>query len=195
MSERDSGGGEGGWVQDTIGRAVLASALSVVAVISLVIILLAIFGRTVPGGDAHATGAATTTPTATPAPTTRAAGSSSATPRARRSSQAAVTPTRRPATTKPAEVPDIAVVVLNQSDRSGLATEVAADLRAAGWRVSDVGNWRGDVPSTTVYYPIGFATAAQTLAGDLNGVDRIRPRQSGMPLGVLTVILHNSYAG
>jgi hypothetical protein len=170
----------------TVGRAVLSSALAVLAVVVLVVALLAFFGHAVSPGDAGA--AATATPdrsgAAPPAPS--AAGRSAA-PKAPAHSGQESEPTHSPA------VPDIGVVVLNQSTRQGLAKEVAADLRAAGWRVTDTDNWRGNVPETTVYYPSGFATAAKKLAAALNDVDRTRPRVSNMPAGVLTVILHDSY--
>ena len=47
------------------------------------------------------------------------------------------------------------VVVLNQTSRSGLAGSVADQLRGKGWTVPAVGNFRGIVPATTVYYPAG----------------------------------------
>jgi hypothetical protein len=189
-----------------IGRAVLSSVLSVLAVVGLVVGLLAIFGKAVGGGDDAAGAAAVSTPSATltsaaPAPTP-----TSAKPRAPSSPQAtspveSAGPAAPATRSEPSEsadsrdVPDIGVAVLNQSSRRGLATEVAGDLRAAGWRIVDVGNWQGSVPETTVYYPRGFSAAADALAADLAGVDRTRPRQSNMPMGVLTVILHDSYAG
>jgi len=179
----------------TIGRAVLSSALSVLAVVGLVVALLAIFGQAVSGGDGDAAGApAVTTPTAGPTSASPARRSGSATPR-EPGSPKATEPAKPADPPSSAEVPDVGVVVLNQSSRRGLATEVARDLRAAGWRIADIGNWQGAVPETTVYYPRGFSSAADALAADLAGVDRTRPRQANMASGVLTVILHDSYAG
>jgi hypothetical protein len=176
-----------------VGRAVLSSALAVLAVVLLVVALLAFFGHAVNPGEA-AGPVATGTPgrpeavPATPsAPGRSGAQGRPAAPKAPADNGA---PTESPDSP---EVPDIGVVVLNQSTREGLAAEVARDLKAAGWRVTDTGNWRGSVPETTVYYPRGFATAAETLAAALKGVGRTRPRQSNMPVGVLTVILHDSY--
>lgn len=83
----------------------------------------------------------------------------------------------------------IPVVVLNQSGRPGAAARAASDLRAAGWTVSSVGNFRGTVPSTTVYYPAGGEAAAQVLAELLPGADRIRPSFSGVSSTKLTVVL------
>ena len=53
-----------------------------------------------------------------------------------------------------------------------------------------MGNWRGNVPETTVYYPDGKSAQATRLARDL-GADRIRPRVSGMRTDRLTVILNS----
>ena len=80
------------------------------------------------------------------------------------------------------------VVVLNQTGVTGLAARVADRLTAAHWTVSGIGNWQGNVPSTTVYYPPGAEQSAQALASTL-GQNRIRPRVSGMPLDRLTLIL------
>jgi hypothetical protein len=174
----------------TLGRAVLSSALAVLAVVVLVVALLAAFGHAVNSGGADPAGAAapaTATPT-TPGRT--GVPSQPAAPQTPANNGKKGEPTESPDAPK---VPDIGVVVLNQSSREGLAADVARDLEAAGWRVTDTDNWRGSVPETTVYYPSGFATAAETLAAALNSVDRTRPRQSNMPVGVLTVILHDSY--
>lgn len=87
------------------------------------------------------------------------------------------------------------VVVLNETRRTGLAAETAARLRARGWRVDRVGNFRGNVGETTVYYPRGAEQAARALAADLVGVDRVRPVFPGIAPDRLTVVLAPSYAG
>jgi hypothetical protein len=116
----------------------------------------------------------TASPTATPSPTTS--------PTASPSASASPTPTRIP----PSQLP--AVSVLNQSGIRGEAARVADALREQGWRINGIGNWVGSVPSTTVYYPDGQEAAARQLAGDL-GVDRTRPRVSGMRPDTLTVVI------
>ena len=90
--------------------------------------------------------------------------------------------------TSPAVARDYPVVVLNQTSVTGLAAATAADLRRLGWTVTGVGNWRGDIAQTTVYYPPGRYAQAQQLAHDV-GTDRIRPRVSPMRADRLTVIL------
>jgi hypothetical protein len=79
-------------------------------------------------------------------------------------------------------------VVLNETTSRGLAARVAAVLRSKGWVVTGVGNWRGEISTTTVYYPPGMEAAARSLAYDL-GVSRLRPSVGGMLTNRLTVVL------
>jgi len=92
---------------------------------------------------------------------------------------------------KPTAAPvlrNIPVGVFNNTTTKGLARTVAAKVRAAGWTVEGVGNWRGSIPETTVYYPRGFQTQAQTLARDLD-FGRVRPAVAPMRTDRLTLIL------
>jgi hypothetical protein len=86
-------------------------------------------------------------------------------------------------------------VVLNQTSRAGLASEVADILRADGWTVPAVGNFHGTVPATTVYYPPGEELAAQTAAEGLQATPRIRPRFGNLSTSRLTVVVTDSYPG
>ena len=133
------------------------------------------------------------TPTATRPVLAPPAPSASATPRAvptspRPSGTGGPTPQ---GSTTPSE-PRPQVVVLNQTTRRGLAARVAAALERAGWTVSGVGNFRGVVPSTTVYHPPGRETWARRLARDV-GTQRVRPAFSTISDTELTVVLTRSY--
>jgi LytR cell envelope-related transcriptional attenuator len=88
---------------------------------------------------------------------------------------------------------DIAIVVLNQTTRSGLASTVAAALRAKGWTVTGVGNFRGVVSATTVYYPVGHVAAAQAAAKSLPTPARVLPRFGNLSATRLTVVVTTSY--
>ena len=81
------------------------------------------------------------------------------------------------------------IVVLNQTARSGLAATVASRLRAKGWTVSSVGNFRGVVPATTVYYPVGKEAAAAAAAKNLPTPPRVLPRFGNLSDTRLTVIV------
>jgi cytoskeletal protein RodZ len=128
--------------------------------------------------DPPDTSAATSTPTPTPSPTP------SPTP----------TPTTSP-TPKPKPKPkpevtrkDIDVTVLNATRTTGLARQVSARVRAAGWTVASVGNWRTGASQTAVHFPRGRKAEARLLAKDL-GIDAVLPSTNGMRSDRLTVIL------
>jgi hypothetical protein len=95
---------------------------------------------------------------------------------------------------KPA-VRDVQVVVLNQTTRVGLAGSVAQVLRADGWTVPAVGNFRGTVPATTVYYPPGDEAAALAAAGSLPTAPRTRLTFGNLSTSRLTVVVTDSYPG
>jgi len=90
---------------------------------------------------------------------------------------------------------EIAIVVLNETTRGGLAATVAARLRAQGWTVSGVGNFRGAVPATTVYYPVGHEAAALAAAKSLPTPRRVLPRFGNLSTSRLTVIVAGNYRG
>ena len=93
-----------------------------------------------------------------------------------------------PEPTDPVEQRDAPVAVLNNTSVAGLAGTFAARVRSAGWTVAGVGNWRGSIPSNTVYYPPGLVDQANLLAQDV-GIGRVRPSVAPMRTDRLTVIL------
>jgi hypothetical protein len=138
---------------------------------------------TTPSATAPATTATPSDPAPSPTPSPSAAPTLTPTPSA--------TPTPRPTPSPtPSREParDLPVVVFNNTGRTGLAAEYAGRARGAGWTVEGVGNWRGSIPSSTVYHPAGRRAAAERLARDL-GIDRVRERVSGMSEDRLTVVL------
>jgi hypothetical protein len=86
------------------------------------------------------------------------------------------------------EVPDVYVEVYNNTTITGLAASTAAELQDGGWQVVGVDNWRGDIPSSTVYYPAGLEDEADQLADTL-GFSRVRGAVAPMKFDRLTVIL------
>jgi hypothetical protein len=171
--------------------AVMPSLLAVVAVAAL-ITSLAVWR----GHDPVQPQAAAATTTSTPA--SREALSQAPNPAKTSPSALATVPvTTAPVTTAPARstLRDVQVVVLNQTSRAGLASEVADALRTDGWTVAAVGNFHGIVPATTVYYPPGEELAAQTAAEDLQATPRIRPRFGNLSTSRLTVVVTDSYPG
>jgi cytoskeletal protein RodZ len=143
-------------------------------------------------GEAEKAGAgtpATTAPASTPAagPTTKPP---SATPE-----PSSPAPSETAETEKPEPAREMAVVVLNQTTRRGLAAQIAAELQAKGWAVSGVGNFTGVVPATTVYYPPGAGEQALVLAEDLPTEPRTRPRFGNLSTSSLTIVVTDSYPG
>ena len=169
----------------------MPSLLAVAAVASLITALAVWRGEepVQPGAVASDTTRAATKPDVTTAATPTATPSPSAT--------ATATPTEAPSETSApvAESFDTEVVVLNQTSRAGLAGEVADRLRAAGWTVPAVGNFRGTVPATTVYFPDGEQSAAEALAADLPTEPRVRPRFGNLSTTRLTVVVTDTYPG
>jgi len=182
-----------------IAGAVVPSLLAVLAVASL-ITSLAVWRGEDPGQPSAA--ASTTSPKSTrealsQAPTSSA--SPSTTPNASHTKAAASSASTSAektsdAATRPADFA-VEVVVLNQTSRAGLAGEVATRLRSEGWTVPAVGNFRGVVPATTVYYPPGQEAAAQTAAEGLPTAPRIRPRFGNLSTTRLTVVVTDTYPG
>src|SRR5512139_2303386 len=182
-----------------LAAAVVPSLLAVASVAALVTALYVWRGQdpSVTGAAAaeRATAAApTATASATPprassAPATSAASS----PRSTASRSAA--PSSPPAVSSPAPVGHLEVVVLNQTRRKGLAHEVAQLLRARGWTVVKEGNFRGQVPATTVYYPLGGEAEARAAASALPTTPRVRERFGNLAKNRLTVVVTDDYPG
>jgi hypothetical protein len=171
-------------------RAVLPSLLAVASVVSLIVALTVWRGQD--NGGAPAAFADGTDPTTS---STAPAVSSTPSVSATTTTTSGTPSTSASATTSGTTASALQVVVLNQSGRSGLGRKVSDTLTAAGWTVVAVGNFRGSVPATTVYYPAGDESDAAALAAVLPGTDRIRPRFGNLSTTRLTVVVTTSYPG
>ena len=81
------------------------------------------------------------------------------------------------------------VDVLNQSAGDGAASLAADRLRAAGWRIGRVDDFRGNVSTTTVYWLTpDMRRDARRVARDLGGV-RVQEGFSTLVEGRISVIL------
>ncbi len=131
----------------------------------------------------------TTSPTGSASPSTSPSKSAKPTKSSKPTKSAKPTSTPKPTKTKtPPVARETPVVVLNQTSITGLAARTGASLKAKGWTIAGVGNWRGNVVATTVYYGPGHADEAKLLARDL-GANRVLPRVTGMRVDRLTIIL------
>ena len=178
--------------RDVVG-AFVPSLLAVLAVTAMITAIYVWRGE----DPTTAVRANASTDTTTSAPTSSASSSTSTPP---------PSPTQAPATTSSppktssttassaaAQVGDLEVVVLNATSRKGLASTVAKRLRDKGWTVALVGNFRGNVTATTVYYPPGAQADAEAAAASLSTEPRVRPRFGNLSTTRLTVVVTDSY--
>ena len=131
-----------------------------------------------PDDDTPTPSVATSTPTPTPSPTPSPTPTPSASP----------TPSPKPKPKPTVSRKDIDVTVLNATRTVGLARQVSARVKAAGWTVASVGNWRTGAAQTAVHFPRGRKAEARLLAKDL-GIDAVLPSTNGMRSDRLTAIL------
>jgi len=93
-------------------------------------------------------------------------------------------------TVTPAAIAGTSVQVLNATDRTGLASEVADELEARGFVVTDVGNSQADVAEPAVVtFPAGAEPAALAAAAQLSGAV-LRPDPTAP---VVTVLLGDAW--
>jgi hypothetical protein len=173
-------------VSESIRR--LVPPLAAVSAVVIVIVLLLVLNRpghtTGPGVDA---GPAVTSPSAT-ASVAPATPSRSTTPSPRPTPQRTA-PAAEPSATATPRVTKIAVTVLNNSRRTGLARDAAGQLSRGGWPIRDVGNFTGRIPVSTAYYAPGQEGAAHALAHQFPAIQRVLPRFSGLPGSGLTLVV------
>ena len=154
-----------------------SSALAGLAVIVLVGVLFLAFAEN--GNVTQQSGSPAGTLTSAETPTAPARSTTTSTP--------TPVPTPTPAPTPVAA--KASVIILNQSGVPGLAAQVRDRLQAAGWTVTGIDDFRGNVPATTVYYPPGLKAAAKALMAQFPEIGRIRPAFNGITATQLTVIL------
>ena len=88
------------------------------------------------------------------------------------------------------------MIVLNNT--SATPASVAADrFRQAGWTVSDVSTFYGDILSTAAYYDpnvAGANSAATELQQEFPAIHRVKPKFDGLPAGPIVVVLTSDYS-
>jgi hypothetical protein len=143
----------------------------------------------------------TSTPSSSPAASTSPSPSPSAsrTASASASPSRTVSPSSTPSTSaSPTPVPpvddrSVPVVVLNATNRTGLAAAVAARLREKGWTIAQVGNWRGDTVRLTTVFVTRNAQAAATMRRDVKPADGTLPTWPGMPKNRVVLVIGPDY--
>lgn len=168
------------------GRALAGAALALLGVLLAIGALILFNGNDEPKGGpvvaAGPTSGHSSTPSAAP----------SAEPTATPSTGSSPAPVV--VATKPAAAPVIPVTVLNNSRRTGFASQAAAYFERNGWPVRTTGNYRGRIEQTTVYYAPGQEGSARRFAAQFH-VPRVLPRSAlpGLPSTGMTVVLTRDY--
>lgn len=81
-----------------------------------------------------------------------------------------------------------AVAVMNGTQTAGLAKTTADKLKANGWTVSEVGNWKGaGLAKSTVFFPADLEADAKKLAKEVNA-DTLEADPT-LPQNVLTYVV------
>jgi len=165
--------------------------LVAVCSVSLVILLLLVLNSK-PSASGPAPGAVAEPPsvptspvlTTPPIPTTSPSAPSSA-----GTHSVAPPPVSQPPATQQPVAAHPPVTVLNNSRRQGLAADVAAQVREAGWRVRQTGNFTGRIAVSTLYYAAGQRAAAEQLAASMHQIRRVEARFKGLPGTGLTLVV------
>ena len=192
------------WTPTPLGRVVLPLALALVSIVALWAAWNHLTSGDQPsaapqpsvsapvGGDPSASNSASPASTAS-ASTSTAPSASASTPASPSSAPnaSASVPVTTPVTKVDRSVP---VVVLNATQHSGLASKVAAQLRAKGWTVTSVGNWtRGGITATTIFLN-GHVRAAATIKDDFpQAKGSIALPKPGMPPLRMVIVIGNDY--
>jgi hypothetical protein len=166
-----------------------------------VVCALALLGAWVTLGDdgdpVAAPSAKPTVPTltASPSPSASASATAAASPSPTPSRTASASPSPSATATRPAFEVDrsVPVTVLNGTSRTGLAASVAADLRAKGWTVVSVGNWRGGGVDSTTIFAVGNRDAAATMRRDIPSSDLTTRPIGLMNRDRITVVVMDDY--
>lgn len=176
-----------------LGRLILPVALLLVAAVAV----FAAWNQ-LGSDDADVAGGPTPSSSASAKPSASASPSASAKPTPSSSPTASASPTPSSSSPSPsasAVVIDrsVPVTVLNGTRRTGLAATVAAQLRAKGWTVVSIGNWRGGGVDTTTVFVDGREDAAATMRRDLKAADATEEPIGAMRTNRITVVVMDDY--
>jgi hypothetical protein len=122
------------------------------------------------------------------------------TPASGSSSNTSATPT---GTSSAGGTPDLAtlraipLIVLNNTEQTGLAQDAASRFESGGWTVTSTDNLDNDILSTCAYYDPSDPNnelAAQELQREFPTIKRVVPKFDGLPAGPIVVVLTTDYS-
>ena len=169
------------------GRALIGAAVSLAGVCLGIGTLLWVSGDPLPGPGATAGG---------PLPLSSPVDETGLPPVDPPTAPAAAPASPLPTAPAVAAAPSVVVpsTVRNNRNRTGLADRAAARFERGGWPVHLSGNFRGQIPVTTVYYDDGFEASARAFARDFEGIARVRPRFATLPARGVVVVLTREFS-
>ncbi len=146
--------------------------------------------KSVPKTTPHTSASAHST-SPTTKPTTSTSGSTAGT---------SATPT---STGSSGGTPDLAalratpLIVLNNTDETGLAQDAASRFESGGWTVTSTDNLDNDILSTCAYYDPSDPNnelAAEELQREFPSIKRVKEKFDGLPAGPIVVVLTSDYS-
>ncbi|WP_375491229.1 LytR C-terminal domain-containing protein [uncultured Jatrophihabitans sp.] len=108
----------------------------------------------------------------------------------------ASSPPHTSSTAAAGDVKSVPLIVLNNTETSGLAGRAAKRFEDGGWNVSTTGNLTNNIVSTCAYYDPdspGSKAAAQALAQQFPSIQRVKKRFAQLPSGPIVVVLTSDY--
>ena len=171
----------------------------VLPVVLLLLAAVALFGAwnqlgaderaDVAGPAPSSSASASVAPSPSASPSTTASAKPSPTP-----TKTSASPTKSPSPTASVVIDrSVPVTVLNGTRRTGLAAKVANELRAKGWTVVSIGNWRGSGVDTTTVFVVAREDAAATMRRDLKAADATEEPIGAMRTNRITVVIMDDY--
>lgn len=191
MPGRHAAPGYGGFMRE-LGIFVLKVAFWAAVVFGGVLLFQNIFGSDEAGSTTTSTASTTTTQatTTTVATTTTTVATTTTT-----TVETTTTTTEATTTTVTGLDPaELTVLVLNATQRSGLAAELTARLAELGYQTLEPDNWETPFEVSRVWYVEGFEVEAARLAGDLVP-DGIVELFQGVTQADIIVVLGASFQG
>lgn len=101
-----------------------------------------------------------------------------------------------PTSSAPSAAGKLPLIVLNNTSATP-GSVAASRFSQAGWTVSDVSTFEGDILSTAAYYDpaiAGAQQAAQELQREFPAIQRVKPKFDGLPQGPIVVVLTSDYS-
>jgi hypothetical protein len=167
---------------------------SLLAALGVVVLVIAIIALRQPNGHQAALHTSAVAQSSSIAPSTASAAPTSTAPASSSSAPASSTPA---SSTSSASLQSVPLIVLNSTNKTGLADTAAGRFKAGGWTVSSTGNLVNNIISTCAYYDpnVPNAQAAATaLRAQFPAIKRVVAKFDGLPAGPIVVVLTSDYS-